>query len=598
MKGNGVKIEDYGFVGDLETGALVGCNGSVDWLCMPRFDAPAVFAALLGEEKSGFWRIAPKEEAKGRQRYRPCTLVLETEFTCPGGRVKVIDFMPPRSDAPVLVRMVEGIEGEVTMDGKLVMRFGYGKILPWVRRHHGGLSAVAGPDALQLYSEAPTRGEGLSTVSDFTVSAGQRVGFTLVWHPSHEDPPPPNDVEADLRETEEYWKDWCGRFECEAEWKDQILRSLITLKALTYRPTGGVVAALTTSLPEKIGGVRNWDYRYCWLRDATFTLMAFMEAGYTEEAISWRDWLLRAVAGDPAELQIMYGPSGERTLPEFELPWLAGYEGSRPVRIGNAASKQLQLDVYGEVVDAMYQTRCKGIRPSADAWRVENALLEFLETGWREKDEGIWEVRGPRQHFTHSKIMAWVAFDRAVKAVEKLKLDGPVERWKGHREALRREILARGYNEKIGSFTQYYDSDALDASLLMVPLVGFLPAKDRRVVSTAAAIERGLMVDGFVLRKLPQDARDALPHGEGTFLPCSFWLVDNYVLMGRHDEARELFERLLGVCSPLGLLAEEYDPRARRLLGNYPQAFSHVGLVNSALNLSDPKKPAAKRQES
>lgn len=593
-----MKLEHYGFIGDTETGALVGRNGSVDWLCMPRFDSPAAFAALLGREENGGWRIAPRAgEGEGVQRYRPDTLVLETEFTTAEGRVRVVDFMPPRDGRPDLVRIVEGIHGRVPMRSVMRIRFGYGRVVPWVRRcDDGSISAVAGPDALHLVSEVETHGEDLSTVADFVVGAGESVAFTLTWHPSHEAAPRADDPRRALQTTEAYWREWCGQCCYDGEWREQVMRSLITLKALTYEPTGGVVAALTTSLPEQIGGVRNWDYRFCWLRDATFTLMAFLGAGYMAEAAAWRDWLLRAVAGDAAELQIMYGVAGERMLLEYELPWLDGYEGSRPARAGNAAFDQLQLDVHGEVMDAMHQARIKGLPPDPNAWRVQGALLDFLESGWKQPDEGIWEVRGPRRHFTHSKVMAWVAFDRAVKSVEEHGLTGPVDRWRAQRDALHREVCEQGYHAGVGAFTQAYGSTALDASLLMLPLVGFLPAHDPRVVSTVDAIAQRLTVDGFVLRYHTAEADDGLPPGEGTFLPCSFWLVDNYVLAGRHEEARALFEKLLGICSPLGLLAEEYDPHARRLVGNMPQAFSHVGLVNSALNLSGIHPPAAERK--
>lgn len=593
-----MKLEDYGFIGDTETGALVGRNGSIDWLCMPRFDSAAAFAALLGDENNGCWRIAPVGEFNSSMRYRPGTLVLETVFETAEGRVRVVDFMPPRTSHPDLVRIVEGESGRVSMRSMLRIRFGYGRVVPWVRRCDGGISAVAGPDALHFVSEVETRGEDLSTVAEFSVGPGESVAFSLIWHPSHLSAPAAGDPRRALRETEDLWQRWSGHCCYEGEWRDQVLRSLITLKALTYRPTGGVVAALTTSVPEQIGGMRNWDYRFCWLRDATFTLLAFLDAGYTEEAQAWRDWLLRAVAGDPAELQIMYGVAGERMLLEYELPWLSGYENSQPVRAGNAAFNQLQIDVYGEVMDAMHQARSVGIAPDPSAWKVQRALLDFLETGWKQPDEGIWEVRGKRRQFTHSKVMAWVAFDRAVKAVRQFGLDGPAETWEAQRDALHREVCEQGFHPGAGAFTQSYGSTVLDASLLMLPLVGFLPARDARVSSTVDAIAKRLTMDGFVLRYHSAEADDGLPAGEGTFLPCSFWLVDNYVLLGRRAEARALFEKLLGVCSPLGLLAEEYDPRARRLVGNIPQAFSHVGLVNSALNLSGKNTPAAERKNS
>jgi len=594
-----MRIEDYGFIGDMETGALVGVNGSMDWLCMPRFDSAAIFAALLGDENHGRWKIAPQDANEAsyssRQRYWPDTLILETEFTTPAGRARVIDFMPPRGDLPDVVRIVEGLEGEVAFRSALSIRPGYGKIMPWVRKSNGGITAIAGPDALHLSSDVETHGEDFNTIAEFSVKPGQRVGFTLQWHPSHEKPRHHPTPENNLKETEDFWHKWCAHSTYEGPWREQVMRSLITLKALTYKPTGGVVAALTTSLPEQIGGVRNWDYRYCWIRDATFTLMGFMGAGYTREAASWRDWLLRAVAGNAAQMQIMYGVAGERSLVEMELPWLPGYEKSQPVRTGNAASTQFQLDVYGELMDAMHQARLVEINPDPYSWRMQHALLEYLESAWQQPDEGIWEVRGPRQHFTHSKVMAWVAFDRAVKSIEAFKLEGPLDRWKAQRDALHAEICAKGYNSKMGAFTQYYGSDQLDASLLMLPLVGFLPATDARVIGTVQAIEKHLCVDGFVLRYHTDACADGLPEGEGTFLPCSFWLVDNYVLMKRYDDARCLFEKLLTIGSPLGLFAEEYDPRGKRLLGNYPQAFTHVGLVNSALNLAGVHPPCEER---
>lgn len=593
-----MKLEDYGCIGDMETMALVGRDGTIDWLCVPRFDSAAVFAQLLGTEENGAWRIAPKNAVRGSyQTYRHDTLVLETTFECDSGAVKVIDFMPPRVRGPEVFHIVEGIRGSVPMRMQLTIRFDYGKIVPWVSKRAEGTSAIAGPDALQLYSDVPTDGEGMSTVAEFEVKESEVVVFSLIWHPSHENPPPREDAHARLEETEKFWREWCARSTYHGEWRDEVMRSLITLKALTYAPTGGVVAAATTSLPELIGGVRNWDYRYCWLRDATFTLMSFMAAGYTEEAIAWRDWLLRAAAGDAKELQIMYGPAGERRLSEYEVDWLEGYEESKPVRVGNAAAIQFQLDVYGEVIDAMHQARSIGVPADDFAWRLVLTLLEFLEDAWKEPDEGIWEVRGPRRHFTHSKVMAWVCFDRAVKAVEKFKREGPVEKWAAIRDEIHEQICKRGFNRELNAFTQSYGSEFLDASLLIMPLVGFLPADDPRVVSTVAAIETHLMQDGFLQRYDPRasDPVDALPPGQGAFLPCSFWLVDNYLLLGRTDEARELFERLLATANPLGLLAEEYDPRAKRLIGNFPQAFSHVGLVNTAHNIADGHCPSSER---
>jgi GH15 family glucan-1,4-alpha-glucosidase len=492
---------------------------------------------------------------------------------------------------------VQGIRGEVSIEMELIVRFDYGWVVPWVRRIDGHLRAIAGPDALSLFTEVPTYGRDLTTRAEFVVREGERIPFVLMWHPSHEGSPPPLDAMTALEETTDWWQEWSGRCTYQGPWRDQVTRSLITLKALTYAPTGGVVAAPTTSLPELIGGVRNWDYRYCWLRDATFTLYALMIGGYTEEAVAWRNWLLRAAAGDPSSLHIMYGMRGERRLPEAELPWLDGYEGSKPVRIGNAAVRQLQLDVYGEVMDAMHLGRRTGVPPDADAWALQQALVTHLEGIWRAPDEGIWEVRGPRRHFTHSKVMAWVAFDRAVKAVEQFGLDGPVDRWRSLRAAVHEETCSRGYDAQLGTFTQSYGSPELDASLLMIPLVGFLPATDRRVVGTVAAIERGLMTDGIVRRYRPNEDVEGLPGSEGAFLACTFWLADNYVLQGRVAEARRLFERLLGMCNDLGLLSEEYDVHARRQLGNFPQAFSHVMLINTARNLARRHGPAEDRKK-
>jgi GH15 family glucan-1,4-alpha-glucosidase len=582
-------IEDYGLIGDTQTAALVGKDGSVDWLCMPRFDSPACFAALLGGPEHGRWLLAPAGGVRRvERRYAGDSLVLETHFETDDGAVRVVDFMPPRGRAPDLVRIVEGVGGRVPMRMQLVIRFDYGSIVPWVRRIDGTLACVAGPDALCLRTPIETSGFELTTVAEFAVDEGDRVPFVLTWYPSHE--PPPEEVDADhaLRDTLAWWDEWGARLDYDGEWREDVARSLVVLKALTYAPTGGIVAAPTTSLPEWAGGVRNWDYRYCWLRDATFTLYALLASGFTDEARSWRDWLLRAVAGDPADLQIMYGAAGERRLTELELGWLPGYERSRPVRIGNAASNQLQLDVYGEVMDALHQGRRAGLEPNPTAWALQRKLLAFLEDGWREPDEGIWEVRGPRRHFTHSKVMAWVAFDRAVKAVENFGQAGPVERWKRLRAEVHDEVCRKGFDVDRGAFVQSYGSRTLDASLLMIPLVGFLPATDPRVRSTLEAIERELLSDGFVLR-YPTDAEgsvDGLPPGEGAFLPCTFWLADNLHLVGREDDARRVFDRLLALRNDLGLLSEEYDPHAGRLLGNFPQAFTHVGLVNTAANLS------------
>lgn len=595
---SGVKIEDYGFIGNMRTAALVGRNGSIDWLCLPRFDSNACLASLLGDEHNGFWRIAPRTgDPLGRQRYRQDTLILETEFDTATGVVRVTDFMPHSLHRQV-VRLVEGMSGETAMHMRLVLRFDYGRTVPWVWKDADGLNAVAGPDAIVLRSSVKTHGEGLSTIADFTIRAGERQVFVLTWYPSHETPPMAIDPLRVLAHTELYWREWCARCTYTGEWREPVMRSLLTLKALTFVPTGGILAAATTSLPEQLGGVRNWDYRYCWLRDATFTLYSLMEAGYTEEAKAWSDWLLRAVAGDPSQLQIMYGAAGERGLPEFELKHLDGYEGSRPVRIGNVAAEQFQLDVYGEIMDAMHLARKVGIRSGPNSWHLQRHLVDFVEQHWMDPDEGIWEIRGPRRHFTHSKVMVWVAVDRAVKAVEKFDLTGDVERWRALRQKIHDDVCRHGYSERRGAFTQSYGSDQLDASCLMIPLVGFLPATDPRVTGTVQAIRRELVIGGLVHRYHPTDSAevDGLPPGEGAFLPCSFWLVDCLCLMGHRDEARSLFHRLLGMRTGLGLLSEEYDPATRRLVGNFPQAFSHVGLINSAQNLTlEALGPAAVR---
>jgi GH15 family glucan-1,4-alpha-glucosidase len=584
------RIEDYGLIGDLQTAALVGRDGSIDWACFPRFDSGACFAALLGTTDHGRWLIAPSGDAWSPGRaYRKNTLVLETEWECETGKARVIDFMPPRGSAPDIVRIVEGIAGEVEMNAELVIRYDYGSTLPWVRRLEDDTRVVvAGPDALCFRSGVEHRGENYRTIGEFTVHEGERVPFMLTWYPSNEDPPKRIDPEQALRDTVDYWTEWVEPCKYDGPWTDVVQQSLIVLKALTYAPTGGIVAAPTTSLPEKIGGERNWDYRYCWLRDATLVLLAFINAGYLDEAAAWRIWLLRAAAGDPAALQIMYGVAGERRLSETTLDWLPGYEASRPVRAGNAASDQFQLDVYGEVLDAMHQARVHELQRLPEAWSLQRRLLAFLESAWKEPDDGIWEVRGGRRHFTHSKVMAWVAFDRGVKAVEEFGRTGPVERWRKIRDEIHHEVCERGFDRDLNSFTQSYDSKRLDASLLVIPLVGFLPADDARVLGTVAAVERELYRDGFVYRYAGDDEHhrvDGLPAGEGAFLPCSFWLVDNFALQGRLDEAEELFERLLSLQNDLGLFAEEWDPGTRRQLGNFPQAFTHVALVNSAFNL-------------
>ena len=592
-----VRIEDYALIGDCETAALVSRTGSIDWLCFPSFDSPACFAALLGTPDHGRWLLAPAGSVTATRRwYRGDTAVLETEFTTGDGVASVIDFMPIRSGLPDLVRIVVGRRGRVTMRMELAIRFDYGSVVPWVRSTGGGISAVGGPDSLRLRAPVELRGEGFKTVAEFVVAEGQQVPFDLTWFPSEQSAPSRVlDAHAALRQTEAWWTEWAGRCKVEGPWQPAVLRSLITLKALTYRPTGAIVAAPTTSLPEQFGGVRNWDYRYCWLRDATFALLALMDAGYTEEACAWREWLVRAVAGRPDQIHIMYGIRGERRLPELELPWLPGFEASRPVRTGNAAHGQFQLDVFGEVLDATHQALTMGIPHDRNAWRVDTALLDYLETAWREPDEGIWEMRGPRRHFTHSKVMAWVAMDRAVKAIEQFGATGPVERWRAVRDAIHAEVCARGFDPEVGAFVQSYGSRHLDASLLMMPLVGFLPASDPRIRTTVEAIERHLTHDGFVARYETDPAVDGLPPGEATFLLCSFWLVDTLALLGRMDDARRNFERLLSIRNDVGLLAEGFDVGRRQLAGNFPQAFSHIGLVNSAMNLSRGHTPAVER---
>jgi GH15 family glucan-1,4-alpha-glucosidase len=589
-------IEDYALIGDTQTAALVGRDGSIDWLCLPRFDSPACFAALLGDAGHGRWLVAPDGPIESsRRRYVDDTLVLETTFTTADGEVTVVDAMPIRGREPDLVRIVRGRSGRVRMRMELVMRFDYGRSVPWVRRVDGRLEGVAGPDSLHLDTGVQLRGRDMQTHATFEVAAGESVPFVLTWAPSHEPAPEPIDAEAAVDETLAWWREWSGRCAYDGPHRDAVVRSLITLKAMTYAPTGGIVAAPTTSLPEHVGGVRNWDYRYCWLRDATLTLLALLEAGYVDEAAAWRDWLLRAVAGRPQEMQIMYGCAGERRLAEWEVGWLPGYEGSTPVRIGNAAAEQFQLDVYGEVMDALHQARVAGLEPDPFAWRLQRVLLDFLEDAWSEPDEGLWEMRGPRRHFTHSKVMAWVAFDRAVRSVEDLGLDGPVDRWRRTRDAIREQVLERAWDPDRRTFTQSYGSQALDASLLLMPAVGFLDAHDERVVQTVDAIQRELCVDGFVLRYPTEIADDGLPPGEGSFLPCSFWLVDALAMQGRRDEAEQLFERLAGLTNDVGLLSEEYDPRIGRLVGNFPQAFSHIALVDSAVNLSRAEGAAARR---
>jgi GH15 family glucan-1,4-alpha-glucosidase len=580
-------IEDYAIVADWRSVALVGKDGSIDWLCLPRIDSNACFAALLGTPQNGRWLIAPEGGVRRvTRKYREKTLILETEFETEDGAVTVCDLMPMSGQGTDVLRLVLGRRGRVPMRMELIIRFEYGSVVPWVRRIDGGIEAIAGPDALRLASPVGTHGEGLTTVSRFAVEAGDRIPFVLTWSPSYVPDPGHVEVEAALNETEAGWRDWCGQCRFEGPYASLVERSLITLKALTYQPTGGIVAAATTSLPEQLGGLRNWDYRICWLRDATLTLFALMEAGFVAEARAWRDWLLRAVAGDPSQLQIMYGVAGERRLTELALDWLPGYEGSRPVRIGNAASKQFQLDVFGEVMAALHLSRRIGLAYDEASWDLQKTLLEYLERVWDKPDEGIWEVRGGRRQFTHSKVMAWVAMDRAVKDIEKFGMQGPLDRWRALRDQIHASVCREGFDANLGSFVQSYGSKELDASLLMIPTVGFLPPEDPRVRGTLAAVEKRLLRDGFVDRYDTGSGVDGLPAGEGAFLPCSFWLADNYVLQGRIDEARALFERLVGVANDVGLLAEEYDRRARRLVGNFPQAFSHVALINTAMNLA------------
>jgi GH15 family glucan-1,4-alpha-glucosidase len=594
------RIEDYALIGDTYTVALVGRDGSIDWLCVPRIDSDACFAALLGDVENGRWLLAPEGEIRAvRRRYRDDTLILETEFETATGVCAVIDFMPVGGEEHVvdLVRLVEGRAGEVLMQTELVFRFDYGKTVPWVRSVDDGLVAIAGPDALRLHTPVELEGKDFHTVGRFAVHAGEQIPFRLSCFRSFEAEPGHRAPERLLAETARFWREWSAQSEVGGEWRDAVMRSLITLKALTYGPAGGIAAAGTTSLPEQIGGARNWDYRYCWIRDATFTLYAFLVSGLREEARQWREWLLRAAAGRPSQLQILYGVAGERDAYERELPWLAGYENSRPVRIGNAAHCQLQLDVFGELADVFHASRKFGIPADDYAWRVEKVLLDHLESVWQMPDQGIWEMRGPARHFTHSKVMAWVAADRAVKAVERFGFKGPVERWRELRAKIHAEVCRHGFDAERSAFVQYYGGKGLDAALLMIPLVGFLPARDPRMVGTVTAIQRELTHNGLVRRYATDEAIDGLPPGEGTFLTCSFWLVDNLVMLGRLAEARELFQHLLALRNDVGLLAEQYDPVARRQLGNFPQAFSHVGLINSAHNLTAARGPARERAE-
>jgi GH15 family glucan-1,4-alpha-glucosidase len=591
------RIEDYAIIGDCETAALVSRDGSIDWLCWPRFDSPACFAALLGAPEHGRWRLAPADAAaRVTRRYRGDTLILETEFETAEGSVLVIDFMPLRDSKSNIVRTVVGKRGRVAMQTQIILRFDYGAIVPWVSRLDDGvLRAIAGPDMIVIRADVELHGEGFTTVGDFTIAEGERVSFVMTWGPSHLEPPKSVDPMKTLEVTEKFWTDWAAQCTYRGTWREPVMRSLLTLKALTFQPTGGIVAAPTTSLPEQVGGVRNWDYRYCWLRDATLTLLALMDGGYFREAAAWRDWLLRAAAGSPDQVQIMYGLGGERLLREWEISWLPGYENSKPVRIGNAAHEQLQLDVYGEVMDALHQARLGKIPESADAWALERALVKQLEQIWQQPDQGIWETRGAPQHFTHSKVMAWVAIDRAVKSAEQFHLDGPIDQWRALRDRIHADVCEKAFNADLNSFVQAYGSKLVDASTLIIPLVGFLPASDPRVRGTVEAIEKRLVVDGLVLRYDSAATDDGLPEGEGAFLACSFWLADNYLLLGRQDDALVVFERLLAFRNDVGLLSEEYDPALRRQVGNFPQAFSHIALLSTAFNLGHARRQNAPR---
>ncbi|OCC07380.1 Trehalase [Streptomyces sp. PTY087I2] len=590
------RIEDYALIGDMQTAALVCRDGTADWLCLPRFDSHAIFAGLLGTEEHGFWRLGParaegtEPASADRRRYRGDSLILESEWDTPRGTVRVTDFMPPRDGAPQLIRIVEGVSGRVPMRSELRMRFSYGRVTPWVHKVDNRTVAVAGPDSVWLDTEAETYGQNLTTYSDFTVGPGDRVAFTISWQPSHHEPPALPEPENSLEATENFWREWVEQCTYHGPYREAVVRSLITLKALTYAPTGGIVAAPTTSLPEEIGGVRNWDYRYTWLRDAAITLSSLLRTGYREEARAWREWLLRAVAGDPENLQIMYGIAGERELGEAELDWLPGYENSSPVRVGNGAANQLQLDVYGEVTEALHLAHMTGLTRNDYAMGLQLKLIEYLEKHWEEPDEGIWEVRGPRRHFVHSKVMAWVAVDRTIKLVESGDVEGPLERWYELRDDIHRDVCERGYDKERNTFTQSYGSKELDASLLLIPQMGFLPPDDKRVIGTIEAIQRELSTeDGFILR-YPTEGEDAgvdgLEGDEGAFLACSFWMADDLAMIGRVDEARQLFEKLLSLRNDLGLLAEEWDSNLQRQVGNFPQAFSHVPLIDTALRLT------------
>lgn len=591
------RIEDYAVIGDSHAAALVHRDGSMDWLCLPRFDSPACFAALLGSADNGRWRIAPRDQgARTSRRYRADTLILDTEFETAEGRARLTDFMPAGGVGPQVVRKVTGIAGRVAMRMELVIRFDYGRLVPWVSRDDdGALVAVAGPHLLALRAEIPLRGQDLKTVADFEISAGDETTFVLSYGTSYGARPAPRDAAEALASTEDHWRRWAARCSYVGPWREAVVRSAITLKAMTYAPTGGIVAALTTSLPERIGGQRNWDYRFCWLRDATFTLLSLMIAGYRDEAEEWRRWLIRAVAGKASQVQPLYTVLGENRVDEWEVPWLDGFADSRPVRIGNAAFGQMQLDVFGEILDALHQGRRNQLAPSEASWALQQGLLAHLESVVDQPDRGIWEVRIGDKHFTHSKVMSWVAFDRAVAAIERFGLDGPVDGWRSKRDALHHEICSNAFDPELGSFVQAYGSKELDASSLLIPLVGFLPPEDARVVGTIRAIERHLVIDGLVMRYDSATAPDGFPPGEGRFLPCSFWLADNFALQGRRQDARALFERLLSLRNDVGLLAEEYDPRSRRQLGNFPQALSHLALIGTAYNLLD-RGPSRERR--
>jgi GH15 family glucan-1,4-alpha-glucosidase len=594
-----LRIEDYALIGDTQTSALVGITGSIDWLCVPRFDSGACFAALLGDDSNGRWRISAKGmERATRRRYLPGSLVLETEWDTPTGIVRVTDFMPLRTTYPDVIRLVEGVEGTVEMEMELVVRFDYGRLIPWARRLGGDLLFVSGPDALVLRTDLAAQGEDARTKANFTLDEGQFQSFVLSWSPSYEQPHEPPHAAGALDATLEWWRSWCSRLQYKGQWREEVQASLMVLKALTFAPTGGIIAAPTTSLPEQIGSVRNWDYRYCWLRDAAFTLWALNIGGYVEEARAWRNWLLRVAAGDPQQLQVLYSVTGESHLVEQILNWLPGYEKSSPVRIGNAAVDQFQLDVYGEVLDALHLGRTMGMDYDPTSWSLQRHLVQYVIDHWRDPDEGLWEIRGPRQHFTHSKVLAWVALDRAVRAIERYGREGPLDEWRRVRQEIHDEVCDKGFDKERNTFVQVYGRPELDASLLMIPLVHFLPATDPRMRGTIEAIKRELMHDGLVARYKTDETDDGLPPGEGTFLPCTFWMIDNLAMIGEIEEATQMFERMLSLRNDVGLLAEEWDHEARRQLGNFPQALTHVGLVNSAFNLDSARRARASAKRS